>query len=227
MDFNSIHQATVSFQKLKAFVDDGGLLTAVTAIGDVELEAAKLALERAQSARRKRELVRSAATHLESAHTAFRRTYAVTKEERNPKWLLRADIGEDLAAAKDLWTLVLLAMCDLALGEKANMEEVLEKCETAYAGYFGSWESYQLMRQTALEGEERGFKALGQFGRATMRRPDLAFDAFAVQVLKRPRALLHPFKEVTSNGDLARLRPPHIRDFDQFRDQMIRLAAKA
>jgi hypothetical protein len=71
MDFAILVKSAETFDKIVGFVEGGNLIEALSAMGDTELEAAKLALENSSHSKDRKSEVWSAINHLQTAHFAY------------------------------------------------------------------------------------------------------------------------------------------------------------
>jgi hypothetical protein len=72
IQFQTIIDAVGNVQMLINFIENGGLYDSIKMIGDNSVSAALYALENKRFSQDPKTQVRSAANHLEEAHTAFR-----------------------------------------------------------------------------------------------------------------------------------------------------------
>jgi hypothetical protein len=191
MDLVALYQATGTATKLAGFVEGGGLLAELTTVGDVELKAAQHALERAGRAADIRAEVWLAVGHLQSAHQAFRRLYALEREERNISWGMRSAYDDAEAARKDFWVCIWIGVCDRYLGEAENMRDSFDLAEEALRGFYDPDLYDAIQRERRLSGETDD-GSLKRAGRIARQSPDLVFDWLGKLTLDVARSALHP-----------------------------------
>jgi hypothetical protein len=126
-----------SVQSISGFISSQGLREALSSVvGDVHLNAAKLALETATTAVRPTDRINSVITHLEAAHVAYA---SVHSQAHN---MLRGLDRQQMSNAveKDVWVCSLLALCYASLGESQAVKMSLLFADKAF-------ENRQLMMQ--------------------------------------------------------------------------------
>jgi hypothetical protein len=131
--FSILIASAGSLNKVKKFVQTGELQRTLSALGEVELEAAKLALSSANIAQDPTREVHAAVTHLQSAHVAFKNKYC------SKEFITLPD--EHKAANVDVWICCLMAMCYRYLNEEKLVQKCLDEAGAAirviYPGVFG------------------------------------------------------------------------------------------
>ena len=109
-----VHVAS-SLNSIIDFIEGASFLEALSAIGDNELQAAKLAMQNAGKANDRKREVTLAIGHLQSAHTAYR---SVWKQAYGSDFSKRTKaISLELAAKKDCYISCLMALCYVYLRE--------------------------------------------------------------------------------------------------------------
>lgn len=122
LSFEVLKLAVESYNSVVSFVEKRGLTEMLDTIGNVHFEAATNALEKRSMAVDKFAPVRSAITHLEAAHVAFKRIHQSHRYFRVVTW--------KLAGFKDVWTLALMATCYLYLKEITLAKQKAEEAKT-------------------------------------------------------------------------------------------------
>lgn len=131
MSENLLLLSTKNYTALKSFVEGENLKIAVSGIvGDIHLEAAKYALETAEVSVSPRDRVKSAITHLEAAHIAFKQIH---DQHKNPLTYLPRINSIECAALKDAFVLCIMACCYTYLKDLAPSAKVLNLAEKAFA----------------------------------------------------------------------------------------------
>lgn len=120
--YEAILTAVEAYTSLVDFITRGKLEMILSSIGDVELLAARDALAKEDSSNKKKAPVRSAVTHLESAHVAYRSLY----EDRSTAFRHASFV---LAIHKDCYTMSMMAECYLYLKENRR---AIEAADDAY-----------------------------------------------------------------------------------------------
>jgi hypothetical protein len=121
--FSVFRDAAENLATIKRFVETGQGERLLSEFGEVELEAAKLALSSANIARNPAQEVQGAVTHLQSAHVALKRTYSTKKFITLP--------DEAKAANTDIWVCCLMAVCYRYLGEDQLVQSCLDMAQQA------------------------------------------------------------------------------------------------
>lgn len=114
MPFATIVSAVQSYNSVCKFVTGGELLEAVSTIGDIELEAARLALDGSRMARNPEAQVWSAINHLQTALIAYR------KGHKNLSTGFKKNLSYSsttVVLRKLRWVSCLMAVCYLYVGE--------------------------------------------------------------------------------------------------------------
>lgn len=115
---------------LAQFISDGGLEAAIaTVVGDIHTDAAKLALSMSSTSNSPSDRVRSAITHLEAAHVAYR---TIVESAMN-SWLGPYPRVMKVAAAanKNAWVCSLMAVCYAHLGDAPAVARSIEMAREA------------------------------------------------------------------------------------------------
>jgi hypothetical protein len=107
-------------------INSAGLKDAIsTIVGDIHVDAAKLALN---TAREPRDRLNSVITHLETAHIAYSKIHGQWEDE---KWLGWKPVVS--ACHKDVLVCCVMAICYSSLGERQAVIDFLSRAETAFA----------------------------------------------------------------------------------------------
>jgi len=114
---------------VRGFVCGNGLREAVcTIIGDVHLDAAKVALEASRNSTMPRDRINSVITHLEAAHVSYARIHGNRGYvERNAGWLAIVS-----SASKDVWICCLMALCYAWLGDPKMVDHSITLANRAF-----------------------------------------------------------------------------------------------
>jgi hypothetical protein len=113
IQFQTIIDAVGNVQMLINFIENGGLYDSIKMIGDNSVSAALYALENKRFSQDPKTQVRSAANHLEEAHTAFRSIWKSRTTNKAKGIALQLSLHD--ALDKDEWVLSLMAACHLYL----------------------------------------------------------------------------------------------------------------
>jgi hypothetical protein len=196
-------EASNSLSKTVQFIEGGPLVACMTFVGDNSANAAKYALERASTASDRIAAVRSAITHLESAHVAYYEIYEEWVSADAPftfKGLVRSPGDEWAAARKDIVVLVLLALCDRYVGERANMLRSLEDLKVAYRAWIGP-----LAFARFHEGDYRFLSRVGVKVEGTV---------------ELGRAAFRPFRTWQAGRSVRNVRVPDWNELNAFSDRL-------
>jgi hypothetical protein len=131
MDMSSLIKAT---KEVRKFVEVGGLAEALSVFGDVEHKAAQEVLRTLHLAEDKRAHVHEAVVHLRSAHSAYEEAIRLATSGIK-KYLTMYKIKSIFSKA--ILSHCLMAVCYRYLGEKALMQETIDRAieiERTYPG---------------------------------------------------------------------------------------------
>ncbi len=125
--FERLSQAAQSPPALEAYIEGGGLRSALAAIASDELGAARKALDFAdKSAAGKHSAVGKALTRLQVAHESYQKAHQLAAQG----W--RKDVCMD-AVAKDIFTCCAIALCHAYLGNDSEaIERALAEADRAF-----------------------------------------------------------------------------------------------
>lgn len=116
--------ATETHAALIQFIESSSIQNTLSVIGDVELEAAKLAFANIQRSNNPRREITLAVGHLQSAHVAFKNAYSGIRGFIDIKVLM--DAGH-----KDIFVCCLMATCYCYLHDSQMMRTSIEWASTA------------------------------------------------------------------------------------------------
>jgi hypothetical protein len=121
--------AMKTVRSLSQFMGGGGLAEAVaTIVGDVHMDAAKLALSMSSTSNSPEDRIKSAISHFEVAQVAYDRVQAKSETLLGSAFNILDII---LAGYKSVWVNCLMAMCYYHLGDKQAALRVIGMAESA------------------------------------------------------------------------------------------------
>lgn len=128
--------AVKSYQSVINFVSGIGLHDALSVIvGDIHLDAAKMALETSEISKNPKDRINSAITHLEAAHIAYSKVHGELDNFLDLKSFLKKTVDTQYvlnAISKDAWVCSLLSICYLYLEEYKAARKALSLGEKAF-----------------------------------------------------------------------------------------------
>lgn len=132
MKIDQLKTIVCSYNAVTRFIEGGQMAETLALLGATELKAAMNALKKIDSFSDKRSHILSVKTHLESAHAAFSGIW-------NPDSFVKQHLGSAKkadAAEEDIWTLCLLVICYIYLGEFNAIRGVIDEIEKAKIAVF-------------------------------------------------------------------------------------------
>lgn len=123
-DSLTLISAAKNTQTVLNFVSGNSLKQSISmVIGNVHIDAAKLALESSQIATNQRDRVNSAITHLEAAHVSFSKVH---KKANNYLASSFDFVAIDNAANNDVWICSIMSLCYASLNEKYLVKKYID-----------------------------------------------------------------------------------------------------
>lgn len=123
IDGSKLLSAAGSAVDLAKFIIGDGLRESMAAItGDVHLKAAQLALRTAEISNSPEDRIKSAITHLEAAHVAYKQIEGRVSTFRGRRFQETQIV---VAARKDVWVSCLMALCYTFLGDYGPAKQAL------------------------------------------------------------------------------------------------------
>ncbi len=128
MDAATLITIAKNTKSIANFVCGDGLREAIsTIVGDIHLDAAKLAIKTSRISENPRDRINSAITHLEAAHCAYERDHSNTGFLRENTDHMQCKRTK----RKDAWVCCLMAMCYAYLNDYRAVRNSLDLAERA------------------------------------------------------------------------------------------------
>ncbi|MEM7342030.1 MAG: hypothetical protein AAF467_25540 [Actinomycetota bacterium] len=143
---SALMSAMKSGHGLVSFVDGGDLANLLQKMGDVEFEAARDALVKAQTSNEPDHEIRAALVHLSSAHHAYRKVLEV----KGVRAGLRDATALDHARNRDIWACLLRAACYQRVGERQHAKSCLRDASEAWDLIISAWSDSKTQSTAAL-----------------------------------------------------------------------------
>jgi hypothetical protein len=140
MDPTTLITAAKELKSIYDFVYGRGLVDAVSELsGDLDMSAAKVALENIGNAKDKKSRINSVITHLEGAHSAY--LHSLSQYDGMYKLKVGWNVETILTLLqKNMYTCCLMALCYASIGESKPASDWVERAGKPYLELFSGFD---------------------------------------------------------------------------------------